>query len=163
MTHPYTSHVLESMLSTQFPVPWRRKIVNHILGSVVSLATDAAGSHIIDACWEATNNIRHQRDRMAGELAEQADVVRNDFFGKRVWRNWNLNGYIANQATWRHQHESQQTHFAKMPVVKKKPWQNQRQQETDADHKYPTADKKSKKEYAGQKGIVTKHFSAITG
>jgi hypothetical protein len=144
MTHPQTSHVIEYMLATTFPVPQRKKILNHILGSVVTLATDPAGSHVIDACWEATGDIRHYREKMAREMAEQADVVRTDFFGKRVWRNWNMDAFVAERFDWGQQHGAEQRQFAKTPVVKKKPWQK-------------FADRKA----SGMgRGIVTKDFSA---
>jgi nucleolar protein 9 len=111
------------MLSQQFPVPLRRKLLNHILGSAVSLATDPAGSHIIDACWGATENIRHYRDKLAAEMAAQEDTVRNDFFGKNVWRNWNMHGFIHQRFDWGKKEGDQERKYAKMPVVKKKVWQ----------------------------------------
>jgi nucleolar protein 9 len=155
MTNPFTSHVVEAMLSTKFPAPFRKKIINHIIGSVVSLATDAAGSHVIDACWEATTDLRFQRDKIASELDDQGDGVRSDFFGKRVWRNWKMDMYRTRQMEWRRPPGSQEASYAKMPIVKKRPWQQA-----------PTAEeiepRKSKgKSYKGRPGIVTKHFSAV--
>ena len=132
------------MLSQQFPVPKRRKLLNHILGSVVGLATDPAGSHIIDACWGATENIRHYRDKIAAEMAEQEDAIRNDFFGKRVWRNWDMNGFVSQRFDWGRPKGEQERKFAKMPVVKKKVWERPLGQ--------------------GQgrgRGIVTKHSSTL--
>jgi hypothetical protein len=141
---PYTSHVIESMLSTTSKVPMRRKILNHILGSVVTLSTDPAGSHIIDACWSATQDIRHYREKMAREMAEQADLVRNDFFGRRVWRNWSMDAFVGSRFDWGREHGGGESKFAKMPVVKKKEW------------KRPDG-----KEMGGSRGIVKKHITAI--
>ena len=122
MISPQTSHVIESMLSLKFPVRLRRKIINHILGSVVSLAKDPAGSHIIDACWDATQDIRHYREKMAREMADQEDVVRTDFFGRRVWQNWNMDGFVVARFDWGRQDGGHDRQFAKTPVLKK-PWQ----------------------------------------
>jgi hypothetical protein len=133
------------MLSTTYPVPQRRKILNHILGSVVSLAKDPAGSHVIDACWDATGDIRHYREKMAREMADQADAVRTDFFGKRVWRNWNMDAFVSERFDWGRQHGAEQRQFAKTPVVKKKPWQR------FAEKKNPEI----------VRGLVTKHFSNV--
>jgi len=156
MTHPFTSHVVELMLAKDIPVKWRRMIINHIIGSVASLATDAAGSHIIDACWEATGDIRHQRDKIAAELADEADVVRNNFFGKRVWRNWDMTAFVTNRMEWRRGQGPSGTLYAKSPVVKKKPWQQRQDPITS------TPQTVKKKSYEGKPGIVTKHFSAVT-
>lgn len=123
ITSPYTSHVVESMLSPDFPVSLRRKVLNHVLGSVVSLAKDPAGSHVIDASWNATQDIRHYRVKMAQEMAAQADDVRSDFFGKRVWRNWNMDGFVGARFDWGREQGAHERTFAKTPVVKKKPWQ----------------------------------------
>lgn len=124
LTHPQTSHVIEQMLSSQYPVPLRRKIINHILGSTVKLAIDPAGSHIIDACWAATQDIRHYRQKMAKEMAQEEDTVRTSYFGKQVWRNWNMDGFVGDRFDWgRAEGDQQEKKFAKMPVVKKKPWQ----------------------------------------
>src|SRR5438552_14807652 len=129
MTSPQTSHVIESMLSSKYPLPVRRKLLNHILGSVVSLAKDPAGSHIIDACWDATQGIKYYRERIALEMADQADDVRIDYFGKRVWRNWNMDGYVGGRFDWGRQGVTEEGRFAKRPVVKEKPWRKRTSKE----------------------------------
>ena len=127
MTSPQTSHLLERMLSLTFPTRIRRKLLNHILGSVVMLAKDPAGSHIVDACWNATHDMRHYREKMAREMAHQVDVVKDDFFGKRVWRNWNMEGFMDGRFDWgRKKDSSQGGQFAKMPIVKTKAVQKEK-------------------------------------
>jgi hypothetical protein len=125
MTCPQTSHVLESMLLPTHPIPIRRKLLNSIPGSVSYLANNPSGSHIIDACWHATDGIKHYREKIAKEMAEGEDEIRNDFFGKRVWRNWNMDGFIAGRYDWGRRFGGQEVgqQFAKRPVVKEKPWQ----------------------------------------
>jgi hypothetical protein len=133
------------MLSPNFPVPLRRKVLNHVLGSVVSLAKDPAGSHVIDASWNATQDIRHYRVKLAQEMALQPDDVRSDFFGKRVWRNWNMDGFVGARFDWGRGQGANERPFAKTPVVKKKPWQNVG----------------GEKPSEGNRGIVKKHSSRI--
>jgi len=149
MTCPQTSHVVEYMLDKSFPQRFRRKIINHILGSVATLARDPAGSHIIDACWEATHDMRYYREKMAKEMADQEDVVRTDYFGKRVWRNWNMDGFVGARFDWgRTQGEQEERQFAKRPEVKKKkPWEKELEKKRALGAERP--------------GIVTKRFSKV--
>ena len=134
------------MLHKTFPQRFRRKILNHILGSVVLLAKDPAGSHIIDAAWDATHDMRYLRENMAKEMAAQEDIVRNDFFGKQVWRNWNMDGFVAARFDWGRTLGGEERSFAKRPEVKrKKPWENE----------------KEKRALGMRKGIVTKQFSRV--
>ena len=112
------------MLSPEIPVRFRKKLLNHILGSVASLATDPAGSHVIDACWNATRDIRHYKEQIAKEMAEKADSVRNDYFGKRVWRNWNMDAFVSGRFDWGRQDGSEGKQFAKRPVPRTKKWQS---------------------------------------
>lgn len=74
----------------------------------------------------------------------EEETVRTDFFGRQVWRNWNMDGFVGERFDWGREGEGE-TRFAKKPEVKKKPWQR-------------FAEKKA---LEGGKGIVTKHFSAV--
>lgn len=62
-------------------------------------------------------------------MADQADDVRSDYFGKRVWRNWNMDGFIGGRFDWGRQAGTPEEQFAKRPVVKEKPWQQRRSNE----------------------------------
>lgn len=86
---------------------------------------------------------------MAKEMAEEADTVRTNYFGRQVWRNWNMDGFVGDRFDWGREGEEQQEKFAKMPVAKKKPWQ-----------KFAEKKRLDMEGNAG-KGIVTKHFSAV--
>ena len=141
---------------TKIPVSLRRKLINHILGSVVELAIHPAGSHIIDACWNATNDIRHYRPKIVQEMTSQEDIVRNDFFGRRVWKNWNLDAYVSGRmADWERGGSGGARQFAKIPVVKKV---EQKKVRVDTVH----AMEKDKKSYLGKAdGGKNKHFSTM--
>lgn len=123
MTNPATSHVLESLLSSEHTASIsRRKLLNHVLGSVASLAKDPAGSHVIDACWNATRDLRYYREKIARELGDNADDVRADFFGRRVWKNWDMDGFVGGRFDWGRGGTGEEMGFAKKPVVREKPW-----------------------------------------
>jgi hypothetical protein len=127
MTNPATSHVLEALLSSKkSPTISRRKLLNHVLGSVSSLSKDPAGSHIVDACWTATRDLRYYRERIAKELADDADDVRGGFFGRRVWKNWDMDGFVSSRFDWGRDSMAQEKQFAKRPVVQEKPWKQRK-------------------------------------
>ena len=124
MKSAQTSYIIEQILSSPptitIPKPLHRKLLNHILGSVVELAIHPAGSHIIDACWNATNDLHHYRPKIVQEIIAQEDVVRNDFFGRRVWKNWKLDAYVnGRMAEWERGGATGERQFAKIPNSKK--------------------------------------------
>jgi hypothetical protein len=85
---------------------------------------------------------------MAKEMADQEDIVRTDYFGKRVWRNWNMDGFVGARFDWgRTQGGQEERQFAKRPEVKKKPW------EKEVEKKRALA--------AARPGIVTKRVSTV--
>ena len=87
---------------------------------------------------------------MAKEMAVEEDTVRTDYFGKQVWRNWNMDGFVGERFDWgRQEGERLENKFAKRPVVKKKPWQR-------------FAERKMGLEEGDMgKGVGMKHFSAV--
>ena len=81
---------------------------------------------------------------MAKEMALEEDTVRTDFFGRQVWKNWNMDGFVGERFDWGRDGEGEMG-FAKRPEVKKKPWQRFTE----------------KKALEGGKGMVKKHFSEV--
>jgi len=127
MTNPATSHVLEALVSAEeAPAISRRKLLNHVLGSVASMSKDPAGSHIIDACWTATRDLRYYREKIAKELVDNAEDVREDFFGRRVWKNWDMDWYVSSRFDWGRGITADGKGFAKRPVVQEKSWKRKK-------------------------------------
>ena len=70
----------------------------------------------------ATRDLRYYRERIAKELVDNADDVRGDFFGRRVWKNWDMDGYVSSRFDWGRAVTVDGKGFAKKPVVQEKPW-----------------------------------------
>lgn len=98
--HSVFSHILETCLQPQVNVIQRRKLLNHLEGLFVELACNAYGSHLVDKCWKFCYKLKHFRERIAEELVAETDKVKNSIYGKRVWRNWNLDKYVRKKFEW---------------------------------------------------------------
>ncbi|CCG80682.1 Nucleolar protein 9 [Taphrina deformans PYCC 5710] len=80
----------------------RKRILNALAGSFVALARHPVGSHFVDACWAATTGpgLKLYKDRIAAELAADADAVRGHYYGRIVWRNWHMDEYRHRRGDW---------------------------------------------------------------
>lgn len=58
------------------------------------------GSHIVDACWEATLTMNLNRKAIAEELVAKEAEIRPSFFGSRVWRNWKMDKFKTRRGEW---------------------------------------------------------------
>lgn len=59
-----------------------------------------AGSHIVDAAWIATDGIMNYKQSIAQELINSEGKIRESFFGRTVWRNWNMDKYKTRRDEW---------------------------------------------------------------
>lgn len=100
--HPLASHVLEKALTNDTAdMPFKRKFVTLLDGSFARLATNSAGSHVVDACAVATlTGMNNYRQRIATELAANEAELRDSFFGRAVWRNWKMDIYNTRKSDW---------------------------------------------------------------
>lgn len=99
--HPQGSHVVQSLLlSPHSTTPDKRKLLNLLGGSFAVLAMHPAGSHIVDAAWIATNGIMNYKQSIAQELINSEGEIRESFFGRTVWRNWNMDKYKTRRNEW---------------------------------------------------------------
>lgn len=99
--HPQGSHVIQSLLlSLHSTAPDKRKLLNLLKGSFAVLAMHPAGSHIVDAAWIATNGIMNYKQSIAQELINSEGEIRESFFGRTVWRNWNMDKYKTRRNEW---------------------------------------------------------------
>lgn len=65
------------------------------------LAMNSSGSHVVDACAQATlSGMNNYRQRIAAELAAAEPQLRDSFFGRAVWRNWKMDIYNARRSEW---------------------------------------------------------------
>lgn len=109
-----TSHVLQSALTpTSTNLLFRRKLINLILAyqppetntehnknPILILATSKSGSHVLDALYSGTASLMMLKERICSTLLEHETILRNDFVGRVVWRNWMVDLFKRNRPEW---------------------------------------------------------------
>lgn len=100
--HPIYSHLVESCLEPAADTIRRRKLLNQITtpGSVVELACNAYGSHVIDKLWRFTYKLKFFRERIAEELLSEETKIKESRYGKMVWKTWSLDKYLRLRFVW---------------------------------------------------------------
>lgn len=95
------SRTLQAALTAQHAsVIFRRKMIQQFYGHVGELALDPSASRVIDAIWEGTHGLAFIRERIAEELAENENSLRESFVGRAVWRNWRMDLYKRKRGDW---------------------------------------------------------------
>lgn len=99
------SHAAVKVLEAFFENPkttivHRKRILNSFFGHFVDLSCDATASHFVDLCWSATAQVKLYKDRIAQELLDKADDVRGNYYGRIVWRNWNMDLFKNKRGEW---------------------------------------------------------------
>ncbi|KAF1843639.1 ARM repeat-containing protein [Cucurbitaria berberidis CBS 394.84] len=98
---PTASRTLQAALTSKnASVIFRRKMIQQFYGKVGELALDPAASRVIDAIWDGTHGLAFIRERIAEELAENENSLRESFVGRAVWRNWKMDLYKRNRYDW---------------------------------------------------------------
>lgn len=95
------SRTLQAALTAKHAsVIFRRKMIQQFYGHIGELALDPAASRVIDAVWDGTNGLAFIRERVAEELAENENSLRESFVGRAVWRNWRMDLYKRKRGDW---------------------------------------------------------------
>jgi len=98
---PVASRTLQAILtSTNGSIVSRRKLVQQFYGEVGTMAIDLAASHVVDAIWEGTHGLAFIRERIAEELADTEDKLRESPCGRAVWKNWKMDLYKRRRHEW---------------------------------------------------------------
>ncbi|CAO2656063.1 Nn.00g048660.m01.CDS01 [Neocucurbitaria sp. VM-36] len=98
---PTASRTLQAALTSKnASVIFRRKVIQQFYGKVGELALDPAASRVIDAIWDGTHGLAFIRERIAEELAENENSLRESFVGRAVWRNWKMDLYKRKRNDW---------------------------------------------------------------
>ena len=82
--------------STKF----RRLFVQHFLGLIPDLATDAVASHVVDTLWDGSSGLKFLRERIADEMVNNESLLRESVPGRAVWRNWKMDLYKGRGRKW---------------------------------------------------------------
>lgn len=97
------THVLQAALTcpNQNNGPrFRRTVIQRLTPYAADLALDTTASHVIDAIWDASSDLKHPREQLALELAKHETLLRQSPPGKAVWRNWKMDTFKRNKSQW---------------------------------------------------------------
>ncbi|KAI9724611.1 MAG: Nucleolar protein 9 [Chrysothrix sp. TS-e1954] len=78
----------------------RRKLITRLYGSIASLALTPGGSRLVDSIHAGTAGMAFARERVAEELAEAEDSLRENQYARKVWRNWRMDLYKRRYGEW---------------------------------------------------------------
>ena len=79
----------------------RRKITTHFYGAFAEFSVSPSASHVVDAVEVGTRrDLAFVRERIAEELSESENVLRDSSSGRKVWRNWNMDLYKRDRDRW---------------------------------------------------------------
>ncbi|KAJ5481761.1 hypothetical protein N7475_000573 [Penicillium sp. IBT 31633x] len=100
---PTSSRVLQQALTSTTSTPQiRRQLTTRFQGHLTPLALSSSGSHVVDALWTATKDIFFVKERMAQELSQHEQELRDSFVGRAVWRNWSMDLFNRRRRDWNH-------------------------------------------------------------
>ncbi|KAG0684345.1 Nucleolar protein 9 [Pichia californica] len=105
--HGVFSHIVESILDKRetLNLIQRKTILNKFLSggskTIVDLACNSTGSHIIDKFWMFTFKLNMYKERIARALFDDKDTVKNTVYGRMVWKNWNMEMYCRKFNDWK--------------------------------------------------------------
>jgi nucleolar protein 9 len=98
---PTSSRVLQQALnSASSTTQIRRQLTTRFQGHLTTLALSPSGSHVVDALWSATKDIFFVKERMAQELEQNEQTLRDSFVGRAVWRNWSMDLFKRRRGEW---------------------------------------------------------------
>ena len=97
------THVLQTSLvcsDQETGSKFRRITIQRLTPHAVDLSMDKTASHVIDAVWKASSNLKYPREQIALELAKSETLLRQCSPGKAVWRNWKMDLFKRNKTQW---------------------------------------------------------------
>lgn len=114
------THVLQLSLTCSnqdYASRFRRTIIQRLAPHAIDLALDPAASHVVDAIYDASEDLRYPREQFAVELSRGESLLRQFPSGKAVWRNWQMDVYKRKRNMWIHGEEAHEP--AKTVLTKK--------------------------------------------
>lgn len=100
------THVLQfalKCLDQDHTARFRRTIVQRLAPHAAELALDTTASHVVDAMYQASEDLRYPREQVGAQLAKSEGLLRQLPSGKAVWRNWEMDLYKSSRKKWIHQ------------------------------------------------------------
>ncbi|AET41537.1 RNA-binding RNA processing protein NOP9 Ecym_8254 [Eremothecium cymbalariae DBVPG len=100
--HGVFSYVVQHVLQVKrVDIIKRKLLLNVLCKDVVNLSCNAYGSHLMDKLWEFTAKLALYKERIAEALTVEATKVKNNVYGRQVWKNWNLELYVRKRFDWK--------------------------------------------------------------
>ncbi|KAL9110339.1 MAG: hypothetical protein Q9227_005070 [Pyrenula ochraceoflavens] len=98
---PVASRVFQEVLtSDQSGRDFRRQLIPKFYDQIVDLSIDTSGSHVVDALWFATGDLYFMKEQIAQVLASHESDLRDQIYGRAVWRNWRMDVYNTRRRQW---------------------------------------------------------------
>ena len=98
---PSASRVLQVALTSSASSPaFRKQLVPMFYNHLSDLATNSSGSYLVEALWDGTSGIHFMKERVAGELAQDEQQLRESPYGRNVWRKWSMDLYTRRRSEW---------------------------------------------------------------
>eukprot|EP01134_Creolimax_fragrantissima_P003110 CFRG3110T1 len=94
--------VIETFMGCSIEVAKKRKFMKIAKGSYAKLAMDKFGSRAVDACW-AVADIK-LKESLAAEMIQSENEMKNDFYGRVIWRNCRLDHFKRKKEAWAGKH-----------------------------------------------------------
>lgn len=98
--HGVFSHVVENVLKPELDIIYRRRLLNQFQGEIVNMACNSYASHIVDRLWSFTLKLNMYKERIAKELVDQKEKVKESIYGRLVWKNWKMELYMRKRHDW---------------------------------------------------------------
>ncbi|PVU92350.1 hypothetical protein BB559_003747 [Furculomyces boomerangus] len=101
------SRIIEAFLKAKYesvPIKQKRKVLAKFEKRYVQLSLDKFSSRIVDCCWNIAD--LNFKQKIANELIQEKETVKNSFFGKFVWQNCKIDLFITKNESWVSQQES---------------------------------------------------------
>ncbi|KAH8692678.1 armadillo-type protein [Talaromyces proteolyticus] len=117
-----TSHVVQkALVAPTSTVQFRRQFIPRFSGYIKNLALDNSGSHVVDVLWEASKDVFFVKERLAQELSDNEQALRDSFLGRAVWRNWSMDLYKRRRGEWKAKAKGIVDQTGATKMIEKKP------------------------------------------
>ena len=98
---PVASRIIQvALTSEKSSGKFLRRFVPAFDNMISDLAIDVAGSHVVDALWNATNGSHFMKERIAKALQSSEAKLRDSMYGRTVWKNWHMDLYQRKHREW---------------------------------------------------------------
>ena len=119
--HGVFSHVIESSMlvlpakeqESKSVNILRKKVLNKFQSKVVDLSCNAYGSHLVDKLWDFTVLLNVYKDRIASLLMNESERVKENIYGRMVWKNWSMELFMRKKHDWKNLVKKQEEAYFK--------------------------------------------------